>query len=82
VEKYCFDGVEYGERSVEYRESSDGKPWNAEKSVSAPRSLVLSVKPGLQAFYDFPLSPYSTLRPKWFPSNITKMAINHDRISR
>jgi hypothetical protein len=35
VEKYCFDGVEFGERAVEHRESSEGKPWNVEKNLSA-----------------------------------------------
>jgi hypothetical protein len=68
VEKYCFDEVECGERPVEHRESSEGKSWNVEKNVSAPNLYILSVKPLLQAFYDFHISPYSTVRPKWFPS--------------
>ena len=68
VEKYCFDGVECGERPVEHRESSEGKPWNVEKSVSALDLYVLYITPLLQAFYDSPLSPYSTVRPKWFPN--------------
>ena len=44
VEKYCFDGVECGERPVEHRESSEGKPWNVEKNVSALDLNMLSVK--------------------------------------
>jgi hypothetical protein len=44
VEKYCLDGVECGERPVEHRESSEGKPWNVEKKVSALRSQYVVCK--------------------------------------
>ena len=44
VEKYCFDRVECGERPVEHRESSEGKPWNVEKNVSALDLNMLSVR--------------------------------------
>jgi hypothetical protein len=68
VEKVPQKRVECGERTVECGERFRGKRWNGEKNGSAPKLFKFYISLGLQASYEFNLSPYSTVCPKWFPT--------------